>query len=525
MDTMSQEESNTASPEPSSNKVGFDKLKIIRNAFANVARGGTGALVTIALPPFLTRILSQDAYGTWLLILQLSAYVGFLDFGIQTAVGRFVAHTNELQDFKQRDSIVSTSLAILTGSGLLAMLGLIALAWQLPQLFRGMPQALHHDARIALLFVGGSLAISLPFSVFGGVFVGIQRYDIPAWIIGVSKLFGGVLAVLLAQSTHSIAWMGAGIAITTIGGAFGQYFAYQNIAGNIKVLISLISKRAGQEIASYCFGISIWTLGMLLVSGLDIAIVGFFDYKSVAYYTLAVSLTNFIIQLQNAMFGVLIPSAAILGAREDKVGLGQLLMNSTRYGMLILLFTGIPLVIGAKWILNLWIGAEYASHTAIILQVLVLANIVRLSGLPYATLVIAVGQQRLILLSPMVEGISNFLLSIVLTSFIGSVGAAIGTLFGGFISIGFHFVYNMNHTTNILINRKALARYGILNPILCGLPSLVPFIIIWLSPELNISILVPIFVTSIIASLALLWKIGLKSSERNKLASYIYSHS
>jgi O-antigen/teichoic acid export membrane protein len=517
---MSPEESNAASPLPT--QTGPSKLRIIKNAFANVARGSAGALVAILLPPFLTRILSQDAYGTWLLILQLSAYVGFLDFGIQTAVGRFVAHTNELQDFKQRDSIVSTSLAILTGCALLAALGLTTLAWQLPQLFRGMPQELHQDARLALIFVGGSLAASLPFSVFSGIFVGIQRYDVPAWIIGSSKLFGGVLAILLAHSTHNIAWMGFGMGAATMGGAFGQYFAYQKVARDIKISLTLVSKKAGREIASYCFGISVWTLGMLLVSGLDITIVGFFDYKSVAYYTLAVTLTNFVIQLQSTIFGALIPSAAILGARQDKLGLGRLLMNSTRYGMILLLFTGIPLIIGAKWILTLWIGAEYASHTVIILQILVLANIVRLSGLPYATLVISVGQQRLILLSPMIEGISNFLLSIFLTSLIGAVGAALGTMFGAFISILFHIAYNMNRTTDILINRRLLVKSGILKPLICGLPSLAVYIIIYLFPELNISILFYMFTITTISSLFLLWKIGLKSEERNKIVSYIY---
>jgi O-antigen/teichoic acid export membrane protein len=91
---------------------------MVKNAFANLCRGGAAALVALLLPPFLTRILSKDAYGTWLLILQLSTYVSLLDFGIQTAVGRFVAHHNELGEFQERDGIVSTALAILIGSGI-----------------------------------------------------------------------------------------------------------------------------------------------------------------------------------------------------------------------------------------------------------------------------------------------------------------------------------------------------------------------------------------------------------------------
>ena len=75
-----------------------ETLTLLKNALANVFRGGAAAVVAVVLPSFLARLMSTSAYGAWLLILQLSAYVGYLDFGIQTAVGRFVAHSNERGD-------------------------------------------------------------------------------------------------------------------------------------------------------------------------------------------------------------------------------------------------------------------------------------------------------------------------------------------------------------------------------------------------------------------------------------------
>jgi O-antigen/teichoic acid export membrane protein len=63
----------------------MSQITLVKNAFANVCRGGAAALVMLLMPPFLTRILSKDAYGAWLLILQLATYVSLLDFGIQIA--------------------------------------------------------------------------------------------------------------------------------------------------------------------------------------------------------------------------------------------------------------------------------------------------------------------------------------------------------------------------------------------------------------------------------------------------------
>src|ERR1700726_3382524 len=116
-----------------------EKLILLKNAAANVVRGGAAAMVALVLPPFLARLMPADSYGAWLLILQVSAYVGYLDFGIQTAVGRFVAHANEKGDAEYRDRLVSTSFAALSAAGILAFGGSIGIAAQLPHVFRQMP--------------------------------------------------------------------------------------------------------------------------------------------------------------------------------------------------------------------------------------------------------------------------------------------------------------------------------------------------------------------------------------------------
>jgi O-antigen/teichoic acid export membrane protein len=497
------------------------KSKIIKNGFANIARGSTGALVTVLLPPFLTKLLTQDSYGTWLLILQLSAYVNVLDFGIQTAVGRFVAHSNELQDARHRNSIISTAVAILSGLSCLAVVGLLGLAWHLPFLFRDMPQELHQEARLALLLVGGSLAISLPFTVFGGIFIGLQRYDIPAWILGGSKLIGGSLTILIAYATHSIAYMAVGIAITSIGAVLIQLFASHKLAKDISISVNLVSKKTGRELLAYCAGLSVWTLVMLLISGLDTTIVGFFDYKSVVYYSIAISLTNFITSMHGSLISVLLPVAAVMDARGDEKGLGELLISSTRYGLLILLFTGIPLIIASKWLLTVWIGADYAAHTTILLQVLVTANIVRLSGAPYAVIVVATGQQRLVITSPIVEGVTNLLLSIIMTSIIGALGAAIGTVIAGFIGIAFHLCYNLPRTKGIDLDKRVFMIHGLFQPLLCASPGIILCCISISSVELNNFLQTFLTAITIFVSLFLLWRWGLRSDERKNVISYI----
>jgi len=185
------------------------RLTVAKNAVANVARGTVSALVALAVPPFLTRALPPEKYGAWVLVLQLAAYVGYLEFGIQTAVGRFVAHGNERSDFEHRNKIVNTSFVLLGIAALLALMLIGFLIAVLPRFFREMPAGLYPDVRIALALVGGSLAIGLPATVFEGILVGFQRYDILAWIGGGSRVFAAMLTIAIARHGGGIPAMAA----------------------------------------------------------------------------------------------------------------------------------------------------------------------------------------------------------------------------------------------------------------------------------------------------------------------------
>jgi O-antigen/teichoic acid export membrane protein len=500
----------------------MSSLTTVKNAFANLCRGGAAALVALLLPPFLTRILSKDAYGTWLLILQLSTYVSLLDFGIQTAVGRFVAHHNELEEFQERDGIVSTALAILIGSGLLAICGVSILAWQLPNLFRNMPAELHQDAQLALLCVGVSLAIALPFSVFGGIFVGLQRYDVPGWIIGSSKLLGGVFVVLIANASHSIVMMALVMGIVNIGAGVWQFLAYRNLASDIRLSASLVSMSGGKEISSYCFSLSIWTFAMLLISGLDTVIIGYFDYGAVSSYVLANSLISIVVGIQSSIFSILMPKAATLGSKGDSVALGQMLINSTRYNMLILLAISTPLMLFGESITSIWVGEQYQGSTALFLKMLLAANLIRLSAYPYSIILIGTGQQQKVIITPIIEGLTNFVSSVSLASSLGGIGVAIGTIIGGSVGVLSNIFYNMRNTKEIENDLSIYLVDGLLKPIFCFIP--VMCLSIFYPNQLDLSFVVLSLIAMCVTLLAV-FKFTLISMERKKILAVFYKYS
>lgn len=498
-----------------------EKFVLVKNAAANVVRGGAAAIVAIVLPPFLIRRMSPDAYGVWCLVLQMSAFVGYLDFGIQTAVGRFVAHANEKRDAECRDGMVSTAFAALTTAGVVALAGSIGIVALLPHIFRQIPAGLIGDVRIALLIVAGSLAIGLPASVFNGIFVGLQRNEVPAGVIGGSRIVGAVCLIFVVRHGGSLISMAIVVAAANLASYLLQYLLYKILDRETQLGLRLVSRSAGRELFKYCTSLTVWSFATLLVLGLDITLVGFFDFRSVAYYAVAATLVTFILGVQNAVFGALIPVAAVMDARNNTDELGSFLISTTRYGMFLLFATGVPLLVATQPILSLWVGPEYATRTAVILRVLVIANIIRLSAVPYAMLLIGTGQQRLVTVSPLVEGFSNLLVSIILGALWGALGVALGTLVGSAVGILCNFTYNMPRSVRIAASRLSYFKNGYLRPLACISPFLLFYLLHKTFSVLTAVTETQLMLLALTASLVVTWRVGLSVEERRKVLTRI----
>jgi O-antigen/teichoic acid export membrane protein len=491
---------------------------IVKNASANLIRLAGSGIVALLLPPLLARMLPKETFGTWALLLHLTLYVSYFDLGMQTAVARFVAHADELNDAHQRNGIVSTAFVALAFAALASCLAIVVVSWNIPALFPQMPLALVRPGQMALLLMGTSLAVGLPMSVISSIFVGMQRNEIASFISIANKFVMAALVVFAVEKRWGIVAMAAAVALANLVSYVGSFAAWRLWASQVSIRVRLASRRWGREIATYSAGLLVWTSGMLLVSGLDLTIVGAFDYRAIADYAIAAALTNFLAQAQGAMIVALLPASSALSARGDTHKLGQLLVSSTRYGTLMLLIMVVPLIVWSEPAIRLWAGSGYVQHSARILQILLVANFIRLCALPYATMLLGTGQQNRVILSPIAEGITNLAASILGAYFFGAIGVALGTLVGSVVSLGFHLFYNMPRTALVAINRPLLVRDGLLRPTICGLPLISLLAVRPLIASVAVQTQASLFVGATLGTFLLFWNFGLVGSERRRVA-------
>jgi O-antigen/teichoic acid export membrane protein len=104
---------------------------------------------------------------------------------------------------------------------------------------------------------------------------------------------------------------------------------------------------------------------------------------------------------------------------------------------------------------------------------------IRLLLNPYATLLIAAAQQRMALMTAMLEGVVNLSFSILLGSKFGATGVALGTLIGSVVSVAGHLIYNMPRTNAIRFNRSIFISASIGRPIASLIPSTLVLMFLW----------------------------------------------
>jgi O-antigen/teichoic acid export membrane protein len=444
---------------------------VFRNAVANVVRGGASAIVALALPHFLVHALIPARFNAWSLILQIAAYAGYLDFGLQLAVSRFLAQAIELDQRERREKLISTALTLLSVAGVIALLVIGFVIVMIPRFFHGVPFSILGEVRMAALLLGASAAILLPASLYTGVLIGLHRNDVPAVIIGGSRLAGAAAAVLAAQFTQSLVVLAACIAGANLIGGFLQWvFAGRLLPGSNRLRMQP-SRAMATELLHYCAGLTVFAFGMFLVTGLDLTILGHFDFSAVGYYSIASLLVTFVAGLNSSMLTALMTPMAALQAQRATDRIRSIVLASTRAHVgANLLGTGVLFFFG-PFLLNLWVGRQYAEQAYPIMQILMLAQLLRLIPSAYCTMLIATGQQKNAIGNSIVEAIVNLVASVIGAMYFGARGVAFGTLIGAAVAVTWVALWTVKRDQVITLSPRERA-IAVFVPFACTSPAL-----------------------------------------------------
>lgn len=403
-----------------------DVRTLARNTAARYMALGVDVLTGLLLLPYNLSHLGAADYGLWVLSASVARYVSFLDLGFGGGLVKFVAECRARGELRRLSELASTVLVAFTGTGAVALAFMGGVALFYDRLFAVDPRQAA-IGRTVLLLVAGRLALGFPFSVFGAVVGGAQRYALNnavsivttllaaaanVWVI---KRGGGVVAIVAATTAVHIA-------------AYGAYAlnAYQ-VQPGLRVSPRLASRARLREVGAFGAYLLVLDWAHKVNYSLDNLVIGVaLGPRAVAAFTPATRVAQTMRDLTGQFHSILFPAVVDLGARGEASRLRTLLVEGTRASAALALALAIGVIVLAKPLLVAWVGSELAA-SAPVLQVLACAVVVRIVQATGGTILKGTGGHRFLAANNAIVAACNLGLSIALVRPLGILGVALGT--------------------------------------------------------------------------------------------------
>ena len=412
-----------------------------RNVVSAYLVTAVGAIVALVMTPVLARGLGAEGYGIWVLIASFALYLELFELGFGKVVPKEVAGAAAVGDHARVRASIATAFWVLAAFGAVALVIALGVAAVFPTLFDVDP-GLRTAAQILVVLILAELALSIPFDAFGGVLVGLQRFDLANWtliavVIGQAVGWAAVIAL-----GGGLVWLGV---VTVALNLVGQLVRYLLVRGLV-VGISLSPRRVDRALLRPFTGMSVWftllDLAAIVLLRLDVLVVGLaVGVAGAGIYAVGQRLTLMIDMLIVPVTKAFFPHSAHLSASEDLRGLRGSLALGTRMSLAIAAPIALALALLAGAIIEVWVGTGFKEAATV---VVLLAAAMTVASLTRTGLMMlqGTGRVRVPAIIAGAEAALNLALSLLLVSMLGLAGVALGTLIAAvLVNLGVLYPY------------------------------------------------------------------------------------
>ena len=401
------------------------RIKI--NIAASWVTHAIGLLIVAFLMPFVLRTLGDGMYGTWLLINSVAGYSGLLYFGFGQTICRYVSRHHARQEWDQLNRVVNVIFAAYLALGSLALAIAGVLAWLAPALhdWDGLAIA---EVRLVILILGLNVAVGMTGSVFGGVLMGIQRFDIErgtSLVSGVTRL---VLTVVFLSAQGGLLTLALiFLAVTVVENVGNVLFAYAQVKQ-----LSIHRRYLRWGTLRECFSFSSFAfldaVAFQVINLTDTVIIGvIFGAKAIVPYAIAQRLCRLIGAPITQVGHVFMPRAGELHAKANLSQLQKLVTKGMGFSFLLAMGFFVGAGFFGDELIQTWIGPGYGkSH--LLLFVLLGAQIVAIPVDILRMILFGTGCVRVPALVHLAEAVANVGLTLLLIRPFGLMGVAFGTV-------------------------------------------------------------------------------------------------
>jgi O-antigen/teichoic acid export membrane protein len=398
------------------------RRRAIPNAVWNIAGQLVPLVVGVLTLPALIRLVGLDRFGFISLVWVLVGYASVFDFGIGRALIRTVAaHLGRGSDAGARASAQA-------GLFFLGLFGLVigsALALAGPWLIGSVmkvPPDLQGEARVAMVLLGASLPLVMLTTGYVGTLSAHQHFrelNLIRMVMGVASYAGPLLVALWVNRLEAIVGF---VLVMRLLATLAHAWVCSLRCG-FRLQPALPQREHSRELFTLGGWMAVSNLVSPMLSYLDrLLLSALVPVRAVAFYATPFDLISKAMILPNSIMAAVFPRASAVeaGSEAARRMLGD---NMRRLFVLMfpLLFAFVAL---ARPGLSGWLGAEFAQHSAPVLQILAIGLLFNALAQGPAMLIQAAGEPRWMAKTHLVELPLFVGLLWLLTSHYGIVGTA-----------------------------------------------------------------------------------------------------
>jgi len=403
--------------------------------FARVARNVTtrymaitmDALIGLVLLPFNVHHLGQAAYGLWMLTASMTTYFSVLDLGFGGSIVKFIAYYRAKRDAHGLNEIASTLFCIFGVVGIVAYGIFVLTAFNISRVFNITPDQAA-TGRSLMLVIGVYVSLGFPFSVFGGIINGFQRYDLNNLVGVCSSLIVAVINVTMLLSGATLVQL----VMVTTSVRIVTYFIYRlnayQVFPALSLRPSLFRWSRVREVTAFSVYVAIIDWANKLNYSIDAFVIGaYLSASAVALWTVPQRIAEMLQRLTNQFNGVLFPVVVDSDAGQKPERLRALFVQGTRLSLVSVMPLAGALFLLMSPLVQAWVGPRF-EESIVVAQILIVVVAIRV-GSATATIVLkGAGEHRLLAFTNAGAAVANVALSLLWIRRFGLIGQAMGTL-------------------------------------------------------------------------------------------------
>lgn len=401
--------------------------QIARNAVASYITLAAQVISGLAVTPLLFRSLGASGFGTYALAVNLVSYAGLFELGVGTATLRLIAVSAAGSGEVKVREVLGSSRALYVPITLMSALALCVIVFFAPEL-PGATGTTVTEVRATISALGAGQLFSVLMNVYPAYIYGTGRADVLYTFGAVSSLVLSAAQVFVALADGGVVVLALATATVSLLSALIIAVVARRMLGSGRARLRDSTKRTRQKLLSFGLrnaGVSVLAT---LSQQSDIVIVGaFFSAPRVAAYAVAVRAANFAKSVATRAADVLVPTFADAAARKDEGRQFSIFVEASVLTSAVLVPAALTVLLFGRRLLELWLGSV-PDGAYPVLVLLVIAAAVQAVGHVGFVFFNGRGELDLFLRLGSFVAFGNVLLSVLLTSILGLIGPAIGTL-------------------------------------------------------------------------------------------------